>query len=120
MYSGEIGPIWALFGVSNQLMASIGLVVGATVILKMATKRIYVWTCLIPLIYLYITVNVAGIWMVKNVYWNSAASGYSVLNGVLSIIMLILGLIIVVTAVKKWIQLWNSPRFINGGVVKAG
>ncbi|MBD8028371.1 carbon starvation protein A [Ureibacillus sp. Re31] len=119
LYSGEIGPIWALFGVSNQLMASIGLVVGATVILKMATKRIYVWTCLIPLIYLYITVNVAGIWMVKNVYWNSAASGYSVLNGVLSIIMLILGLIIVVTAVKKWIHLWNSPRFING-VVKAG
>ncbi len=114
LYSGEIGPIWALFGVSNQLMASIGLVVGGTVILKMATKRIYVLTCIIPLIYLYVTVNVAGIWMVKNVYWNSAAAGYSVLNGVLSIIMLILGVIIVVTAVKKWIQLWNNPRPING------
>ncbi|HWL22610.1 MAG TPA: carbon starvation protein A [Ureibacillus sp.] len=117
LYSGEIGPIWALFGVSNQLMASIGLVLGATVILKMATKRIYVLTCIIPLIYLYITVNVAGIWMIMNVYWNSAAGGYSILNGVLSVIMLILGLIIVITAVRKWIVLWNSPRFVNGKAV---
>lgn len=119
LYSGEIGPIWALFGVSNQLMASIGLVLGATVILKMATKRIYVLTCIIPLIYLYITVNFAGVWMVMNVYWNSAAGGYSILNGILSIIMLILGLIIVITAVRKWIELWNSPRFVNGKAVGA-
>ncbi|MFY3790536.1 carbon starvation protein A [Ureibacillus sp. MALMAid1270] len=119
LYSGEIGPIWALFGVSNQLMASIGLVLGATVILKMASKRIYVLTCIIPLIYLYITVNVAGVWMIMNVYWNSAAGGYSILNGILSVIMLILGLVIVVTAVRKWIELWNSPRFVNGKAVGA-
>jgi len=99
-------------------MASIGLVLGATVILKMADKRIYVLTCIIPLVYLYITVNVAGIWMVKNVYWNSAAAGYSVLNGILSITMLILGLIIVITALKSWIQLWNSPRFLRQKVAK--
>ena len=30
-------------------MASIGLIIGATVILKIADKRIYVLTCLIPL-----------------------------------------------------------------------
>lgn len=119
LYSGEIGPIWALFGVSNQLMASIGLVVGATVILKMADKRIYVLTCIIPFIYLYITVNVAGIWMVKNVYWNSAAAGYSVLNGILSIIMLLLGIIIVITALKKWTVLWNSPRFVKGKAIRS-
>lgn len=117
LYTGEIGPIWALFGVSNQLMASIGLVIGTTVILKMATRRIYAFTCIIPLVYLYITVNVAGIWMIKNVYWNSASSGYSVLNGILSIIMLILGLIVVMTALKKWKQLWNSPRYVKGKAV---
>lgn len=100
-------------------MASIGLVLGATVILKMATKRIYVLTCIIPLIYLYITVNVAGVWMVMNVYWNSAAGGYSILNGIISITMLVLGLIIVVTAVRKWVELWNSPRFVNGKAIEA-
>ncbi|WP_096551678.1 carbon starvation CstA family protein [Ureibacillus thermosphaericus] len=117
LYTGEIGPIWALFGVSNQLMASIGLVIGATVVLKIATKRIYVLTCIIPLVYLYISVNVAGIWMIKNVYWNPAASGYSVLNGILSVIMLILGVVVVITAIKSWINLWNSPRFVNGKAV---
>ena len=34
LYSGDISSVWALFGVSNQLMASIGLIVGATIVLK--------------------------------------------------------------------------------------
>ncbi|MBV6684483.1 carbon starvation protein CstA [Bacillus sp. JRC01] len=109
LFSGDIGSVWALFGVSNQLMASIGLIIGATIILKVADKRRYMLTCLIPLAYLYVTVNYAGYWMVKNVYLNQAASGYNVLNGILSIVMLILGLIIILTAIKNWIQNWNNP-----------
>lgn len=108
--SGDIGSVWALFGVSNQLMASIGLIVGATVILKIADKRWYMLTCLIPLAYLFVTVNYAGVWMVKNVYLNKAVSGYSVLNASLSVIMLVLGVIIMIAAIKKWIELWNNPR----------
>lgn len=111
LYSGDIGSVWALFGVSNQLMASIGLIIGATVILKIADKRMYVLTCFIPLAYLYVTVNYAGYWMVTNVYLNAASKGYNVLNGILSIIMLVLGVIIMVTAVRKWIELWNGPRY---------
>ncbi|MEH7331069.1 carbon starvation protein CstA [Neobacillus drentensis] len=110
LFSGDIGSVWALFGVSNQLMASIGLIVGATVILKFADKRRYMLTCLVPLSYLFVTVNYAGYWMVKNVYLNTASTGYSVLNGILSIIMLILGMVIMVSAIKKWISMWNSPR----------
>ncbi|TWE02733.1 carbon starvation protein [Neobacillus bataviensis] len=117
LYSGDIGSVWALFGVSNQLMASIGLIIGATVILKVADKRWYMFTCLVPLAYLFVTVNYAGYWMVKNVYLNPAAAGYSVLNGVLSITMLVLGIIIMVTAIKKWTSLWNSPRFQFGSRV---
>ncbi|MBD2865574.1 carbon starvation protein CstA [Paenibacillus oceani] len=108
--SGDIGSVWALFGVSNQLMASIGLIVGATVILKIADKRWYMLTCLIPLAYLFVTVNYAGFWMVKNVYLNKAVSGYSILNASLSVIMLVLGIIIMIAAIKKWIELWNNPR----------
>lgn len=109
LYSGDIGSIWALFGVSNQLMASVGLIIGATIVLKIADKREYILTCLIPLAYLYVTVNYAGYWMVRNVYLNPEAAGYSVLNGVLSIIMLVLGFIIIVAAVKKWAQMWKDP-----------
>ncbi|MDZ5670675.1 carbon starvation protein CstA [Bacillus stercoris] len=109
LYSGDIGSIWALFGVSNQLMASVGLIIGATIVLKIADKRRYILTCLIPLAYLYVTVNYAGYWMVRHVYLNPEAAGYSVLNGVLSIIMLVLGFIIIVAAVKKWAQMWRDP-----------
>ncbi|MCZ0874022.1 carbon starvation protein CstA [Peribacillus sp. AS_2] len=110
LYSGDISSIWALFGVSNQLMASIGLIIGATVVLKIADKRWYIWTCLVPLAYLYVTVNVAGYWMVRNVYLNPDSAGFSILNGILSITMLILGLIILVAALKKWRELWKIPQ----------
>ncbi|MEK4747606.1 carbon starvation protein CstA [Niallia sp. FSL W8-0177] len=110
LFSGDISSVWALFGVSNQLMATIGLIVGATVILKVADKRRYMLTCLIPMAYLFVTVNYAGVWMVKNVYLNPEASGYNVLNAVLSIIMLILGVIIIIAATKKWFDTWNTPR----------
>jgi len=57
-------------------------------------------------------VNVAGYWMIKNVYWNPAAAGFNMLNGFLSVIMLMLGLLIVISAFKKWAQLWKSPKFV--------
>ncbi|MGN5454994.1 MAG: carbon starvation protein A [Candidatus Kurthia intestinigallinarum] len=111
--SGDIASVWALFGVSNQLMASIGLACGVTYVLKVADKRIYALTCFIPLVYLYITVNVAGFWMVKNVYWNSAAGGFNILNGILSCIMLALGIVIIIASAMKWKQQWQDPRFVK-------
>ncbi|MGJ7922526.1 carbon starvation CstA family protein [Neobacillus sp. LXY-4] len=110
LFSGDISSVWALFGVSNQLMASIGLIIGATVILKVADKRWYMLTCLVPLAYLYVTVNVAGYWMIKNVYLNSASPGYNVINGVISIIMLTLGVVIMIASINKWIQLMKIPQ----------
>ncbi|TNJ15696.1 carbon starvation CstA family protein, partial [Aeromonas hydrophila] len=44
LMSGDIGSVWALFGVSNQLMASVGLIIGATIILRLASKRRYMLT----------------------------------------------------------------------------
>ncbi|WP_042461886.1 carbon starvation CstA family protein [Neobacillus dielmonensis] len=110
LFSGDISSVWALFGVSNQLMATIGLIIGATVVLKISEKRWYMLTCLIPLAYLFVTVMVAGYWMVKNVYLNAANPGFNVLNGVLSIIMLVLGVVIMVTSIIKWITLWKIPQ----------
>jgi carbon starvation protein CstA len=67
-------------------------------------------TCLVPLAYLFVTVNYAGYWMIKNVYLNPDAAGYSMLNGILSIIMLILGVIILISAIKKWSEMWSTPQ----------
>ncbi|BCL74399.1 carbon starvation protein [Jeongeupia sp. HS-3] len=100
--SGDINSVWALFGVSNQLMASVGLIIGATVILRIADKRVYMLTCLIPLAYLFVTVNYAGYWMIDHVYFNAASKGYNVFNGIISIVMMALGAVILLAALKKW------------------
>ena len=103
LISGDIGSIWALFGVSNQLMASVGLIIGATVILHLSRRRAYMLTCLIPLAYLFVTVYTAGIWMMGHVYLNPAAKGYSLFNGAITGIELVLGAVILIAALPKWL-----------------
>ncbi len=102
LMSGDINSVWALFGVSNQLMASVGLIIGATIILRLSHKRSYMLTCLIPLAYLYVTVNYAGYWMIRYVYLNPLAKGYSLFNAGISATMLVLGLLILLSALGKW------------------
>ncbi|MEB2844258.1 carbon starvation protein A [Rhizobiales bacterium RZME27] len=108
--SGDINSVWALFGVSNQMMASLGLTIGATIILRISAKRIYMLTCLIPLAYLFVTVNYAGYWMIANVYLNEAAKGYNPVNAILSIIMMVLGVIVLVAAMFKWKDMLRTGR----------
>ena len=110
LMSGDINSVWALFGVSNQLMASIGLAIGATIILRLSAKRIYMLTCLIPLAYLYVTVNWAGYWMIANVYLNPAAKGYNLFNGFISTTMLVLGAVIMGSALLRWKELLGSRQ----------
>lgn len=100
--SGDIASIWALFGVSNQLMASVGLIIGATVILKLSRRFTYMLTCLVPLAYLFVTVYTAGIWMVRHVYLNPAAKGFNPFNGAITIIEMALGAVILIAALAKW------------------
>ncbi len=120
LMSGDINSVWALFGVSNQLMASIGLVIGATIILRLAAKRRYVLTCLIPLVYLYVTVNYAGYWMIANVYFNKASKGFNLFNGSISIVMLALGVAIMVSAALRWKDLlFVSDRSKRSALVAA-
>ena len=108
LLSGDISSVWALFGVSNQLMASVGLMIGATIIMRISKKRIYALTCLIPLAYLFVTVNYAGYWMVSNVYLNSASKGYNLFNAVIASSMLVLGFVILIASLKRWSVLWKA------------
>ncbi len=56
---GGVNSLWPLFGVGNQMLASMALILGTVVLFKMKKEK-YVWVTIIPTIFLFITCMTAG------------------------------------------------------------
>ena len=100
VYSGDIGSIWPLFGICNQLLASVTLLIGTTVILRM-NKTQYAWITGVPGVLMTIITFWAGIWLVVNQYL--PAGQY--LLAVLSVLVMFLMLFVIVGTIRRWIVL---------------
>jgi carbon starvation protein len=106
LYTNDIGTIWPMFGIANQLLAAIALAVGTTLILSHSSRRVYALTTFLPFVFILITTMTAGIEslpaFMKTGPSDPAYKG--VLNCSLTITMLLLTAVIAVDSARQWVK----------------
>jgi carbon starvation protein len=105
MATGSVETIWPLFGVSNQLLAVIALAVGTSFLLRQRPPA-YALTTFIPLCFLTVTTMTAGVLntfrYLSPAYVADKGPFVSYLDGILSVVLLLLVGTILVDAVRRW------------------
>ncbi|MCX5700142.1 MAG: carbon starvation protein A [Candidatus Omnitrophica bacterium] len=100
VYNGEISTIWPMFGVANQLLATLALLVGTLYILKHTKNWKYSLVTFLPAIFMFVTtvtagvLNITGNYLLKHNFQGN-------LNASLSIVMIVLVIIIFIESLKK-------------------
>lgn len=103
VYGGSISTIWPLFGVANQLLAAMGLAIGTTMIIRMGKGR-YAWVTIVPFTFVAITTITAGYMNIVNSYLPTGKTLLATLSG----IMLILVILILISSIRKWFELFRK------------
>ncbi len=107
IWTGNISTIWPLFGVSNQLLASVALAVGTTMLINMGRARLAIVT-LLPLSFLSVTTLTAGYLSIRDNFWPLTKSpvpatyvqGY--VDSIAMAIMLVCAVIIFAASIRRW------------------
>ena len=97
VYSGDISNIWPLFGISNQLLASVTLLIGTTVLLRM-NKAKYAFMTGIPGIFMTFITFWAGIWLILYQYIPNG----KYLLVFLSLLVMAMMLFVIFGTLRRW------------------
>jgi carbon starvation protein len=113
LYAGSIETIWPMFGIANQLLATVGLAIATIVLVNLGRSR-YVWVTVCPMVFVAVTTVTAGILSVRDNFWPMTSSpvaseriqGFT--NSTLTIVMLICVATILIAAGRRWLQARNG------------
>jgi len=119
--SGSIATIWPMFGIANQLLAAVALVVGTTILLKEATRRRYALITGLPLLFVGTTTLVAGVRALIEIYVPMAGQPATATIGrvctVVTVVLLFSVLAILGAAGRRWAELLraraDAPRALG-------
>jgi len=100
VYTGDISTIWPLFGMSNQLLATSGLIICTTMLIRVGKAR-YAWITALPGFFMIPVTLSAGY---LNITRNYIPKGLTLL-AVLSAILMLLMVIVFIEAFRKWFEL---------------
>ena len=108
IWTGSINTIWPMFGIANQLLGSVALAVGTTIIINMGRVK-HAWITFAPLCFLATTTLTAGYMSVRDNFWPMAVSpnpdlhvqGY--VDSICTVIMMVCVVIILASAARRWL-----------------
>jgi carbon starvation protein len=115
IWTGSVSTIWPMFGIANQLLASVALAVGTTIIINMGKAR-YAWVTAVPLSFVSVTTLTAGVLSVRDNFWPMAVGGdpshhlQGYLNSGLTVVMMLCVLVILGHAVWRCAQVLRATQ----------
>jgi carbon starvation protein len=109
IWTGNISTIWPMFGVANQLLASVALAVATTILINMGRLK-YAWVTFLPLCFLATTTLTAGYMSVRDSFWPMAVGpdlttnvqGY--VNSICTVIMMVCSVVILFSTARRCLQ----------------
>ncbi len=111
IYTGSVSTIWPMFGVANQLLATLALAIGTTYLINNGKLK-YIWITVIPMSFVGVTTITGGIKNLINIYipqmMADATRVQGSINTILTLIILVCVVVIITEAGMKWVRLSRS------------
>jgi carbon starvation protein len=113
IWTGSINTIWPMFGIANQLLASVALAIGTTIIINIGKAK-YAWITAAPLLFVAVTTLTAGFMSVRDNFWPLTASpnpslqmqGY--VDTICTVIMMICVVIILASSLRRCVRVFTG------------
>lgn len=113
IYTGSVATIWPMFGVANQLLATLALAIGTSFLINNG-KRKYIWITVVPMIFVGTTTITGGIMNISNIYVPMMSVAKTQVQGTINTLLtgliLVCVLLIISEATRRWFKKGGKPN----------